>query len=393
MKQPDAPEAAPSSAIRRSAEVRVAAVLLVAMVSAFSVSCGEDGDSADTTVADLAETTVVETSITEVPTTSPSPAELESLEMVSGFEVGQQLWTSTLVGEDLWVPRKGGVSVISTRDDSITFLDFEGAAETPLFAAGRVWVPNLDVPTLTVFDPNTMQEITTVAVGNQGFSPVSLGGYVWVPNRDDATVSRVDMGTFDVLSIPLSPGFGTLLVVDGGVETRASDAYWRIELDGTATQIDDPRPLPVELDGDEFRVDGDRTSLLRSSTPGGDPAATIPIGSRVNQLTVTGDWVWADTAAGFVRVDPGTNSASDPIQVEANGGYVGSDTGLWIATRGDDDGEVTFIQSSTGKVATLAVEGRPDTPTVVDDGAYVSLVFGSRVEQVVRIEPVFSDGS
>lgn len=392
MNDPGDPGAAREAWVRRPV-MRWAAVALVVVMSALlAPSCAEGGSSADSTVAPTTETTIAVTSTTETGETAVSPPQVEALEVVGSVDAGQQLWTGTLVDTELWVPRKGGVTVVSTEDGSTTFLDFEGAAETPLFAVNRVWVPNIEEPTLTVFDPRTKEEVTTVTVGQNGFLPVDFGGYVWVPNRGDATVSRVDLGTFEVLTIALSPGLGSLLVVDGHVEAPATDAYWRIDLDGTATQIDDPRPHPVELGGDEFRVSDDRTSLLRSGAPGGDPEVTITIGSEIQQLTVTGDWIWASSADGFIRIDPETNEADDPIQVSANGGYVGSDAGLWIATRGDDDGEVTFIQSATGAVATVAVDGRPDTPTVVDDGAYVSLVRNSRVEQVVQIGPVFETG-
>ena len=391
--------AVPTPPVWARRPAQLAAVALVVLLSglAFFVFRSDDSPSAETTLA-TAETTIEDTSTTATPTTAaptttPPLPELEALRVVSEFDVGDGLWSPILVGSDLWVPRKAGVAVINIEDGGLTALDFEGWSETPLFADGRVWVPNLEVPTLTVIDPIEKTVIDTVAVGQRGLPPVELDGHIWVSNRADATVSRVDMVTLEELTIELSPGFTSLLVVDGHIETRATDAYWRINPDGEATQIADPGPLPVVLDGDEFRVDEDRTSVSRASSPGGEPIATIPTGPGTGQLTVSGDWIWASTAAGFVRIDLETNEADKPIPVNANGGFVGSDTGLWIATRGDVDGQVTFIQSETQSFETIDVPGRPDIPIPVNDGAYVSLVFDSLVEQVLQVEPVFDNGS
>ena len=263
-------------------------------------------------------------------------------------------------------------------------IEIEGTAETPLLAGGLVCVPNTDppTPTVAVINPESRQIVELVPTGEMGFTPVELAGFVWVPNRASATVTRVDMETFETLDIPLSPGFVGLSVVGDHIETRAAENYWRIDVDGTATVIEDPGPLPVEFDGAVFRVDPSRTAVER--LVGDAVEATIQTGAGTSGLAVAGDWIFASTTAGFVRIDPVSGDvSSDPILVDGFQGFVGSDDGLWVHTRGERP-SVTFIDGETLLFASVPVSGSPDEPTIVDDRAFVSLILGaSAVEEIV----------
>lgn len=231
-------------------------------------------------------------------------------------------------------------------------------------AAVRV-VPN----SVAALDPRTSTVIADIPVGTTPSDVVAGAGYVWVINTANSTVSRIDPRTqtaagpaFGVGAVPgaLAAGAGQLWVADA-----RHDAVIRVD-----AQSETPTPpIPIRA--------------------GSSPNRT-PTGS-VNELTVSGNDVYAESVAGLARINGIRGRverirrsgiyAGNPYGPSLSKAVVVGEGGVWVETYNG----ISHLKPRTlGKIGTLT---GPNPPGGIAAGNGWVWVADAGEDTLWRIDP------
>ncbi|MDT4919901.1 MAG: family transcriptional regulator, regulator of embCAB operon [Pseudonocardiales bacterium] len=255
-----------------------------------------------------------------------------------------------------------------------------------VFAAGALWVANLDDGTLSEVNVDTHALERTVVVHGRISHLTADQGSVWLTTTA-GVVSRVDT-TFGTLSPvahvvdthwlpdpphPLSVRDGSVWVVDPGGEVDRIDvsnghvlSRDLVGQDAAAIAVDDEGAWVANAsDGTVSRID--RTDAVIATIPVGHGPAGVVLGSNAV-------WVTDSFDDRVVRIDPRTNAVEASIPVGRGPGPVISAGGsVWVGNV--QSGSVSRIDPATNRVtATVQLGASPGGFAYADGKVWVTAV-------------------
>jgi streptogramin lyase/predicted Ser/Thr protein kinase len=288
------------------------------------------------------------------------------------------------VGAVLLIARGGGVGVVP-RANSVARIDAGAAAFSAEVRVGE--------------DP------TGVAVGEDG--------YVWVVNQGDSTVSRIEGGTGEVVSTKSTLGIPTGIAagegavwITNGFGSASGTQVVKVDPTDDAVEVafptEDAKAIVVAF-GSIWLADAERDRVLRfdpqdlSAEPIVIPVDDDAIADEAPRSLSVGDgaaegiWVTNQLGGTVVKIDPGTDEATDRIQVDAPTGVAADDSGIWVTSEIND--RVHQFEPAGGRaIRTYQREdGVLDGPTSIAIGP-TGVWVGSDLESAVaRIDPVTTE--
>ena len=281
------------------------------------------------------------------------------------------------------------LAAIDVRSDRVTAAISVGARpDAVAYAAGSLWVTNLDDQTVSRVDPHTLQTLPAIRLSDPPTGIAADRGGVWVvtsgPSATFVSASHIDpqFDTIDhTVRIPtVAPGS------PGAVAARGA-ALWVAPSSGELTRLEpltghvldhlDPNAGPTGIDlgadGAVWVTDNDADNVTRVDATG----AVTPIGvghypSGI-AIGVGGVWVADSGDDAVVRIDPDTRAVTTTIPVgNLPAGVAVGGGSVWVANSGD--GTVTRIDPNTRKpIATIKVGGSPQAITVAGDRVWVTV--------------------
>jgi serine/threonine protein kinase len=201
--------------------------------------------------------------------------------------------------------------------------------------------------TLVGIDPDTLQPIKSIPVGEQPTSVVVEGSIAWTANAGEKTITWVDLNdTSKTDAIPVDLGGGLSIVGDG------ADGVWAFEGDHRTIQhisgtrkVDRTIRIPAAVNWLVFMADGsawettglfEDTYAIRFNPKNGKELARVEVG-RFPTLVREGLgslWVLAYEGQELDRIDPeAATMATPPIPIPtAPTGLAVGDADVWVGT-------------------------------------------------------------
>lgn len=225
-----------------------------------------------------------------------------------------------------------------------------------VFAAGSVWVSDVDTGTVSRIDPSSNTIVATIALGTSGAVATFLTATdtaVWAVNESELTVVQIDPTTNQVVTSFALPQVGSDAFQVRGMAV-GHDSLWLTHFAATGRVVRiNPETGAIEA---EFAVSGPRG------------------------IAVSEDAVWvADVATDVLaRIDPLTNQIVATVQVgDAPVVVAVSAAAVWVGNRGSSS--VSRVDPLTNAVvATIAVNGsetaaiQPGALAVEPDAVWVA---------------------
>jgi YVTN family beta-propeller protein len=281
------------------------------------------------------------------------------------------------------------LAAIDVRSDRVTAAISVGARPGAVaYAAGSLWVTNLDDQSVSRVDPQSLQTLPAIRLSDPPTGIAAVPGGVWVvasgPAATFVSASHVDP-QFDAIDhtvriptvVPGSPGAiaarGARLWV-----APSSGELTRLEpLTGHVLDHLDPNAGPTGIDlgadGAVWVTDSDADNVTRVDATGA--VSPIAVGHYPTGIAIGEGGVWVTDAGddAVVRIDPDTRAVTTTIPVgKAPAGVAIGAGSVWVANSGD--GTVTRIDPNTRKaIATIKVGGSPQAITVAGDRAWVTV--------------------
>lgn len=329
--------------------MRLAAIVVAALVVA---GCGDDGSTPTATpTSSSTQSAAASPSPSPSPNRSPSPSpeptppeELapdqaeESEALVARFPVGKR---PCAIEEDadgrVFVTSFDGATVFELDPDepSTPVNRFQTGTDPCGIAAidGQLWVAELGTHRVVRYDPDTGEELASVAVESDPWDLQPGPDLLWATERDSGRVIGIDPATAEIAvtvdGIPLPSG---LVVTDDGTVWAASeggDAIVRIN--GATGEVID------EIEAPSPRWFAESPGAVWASVVGAHEvwkldAATGEVLARVDtgegsvplDLGYAQGWIWSpETGRGIVQmIDPDTAEIVGELKVL---------TGAWVA--------------------------------------------------------------
>jgi YVTN family beta-propeller protein len=243
------------------------------------------------------------------------------------------------------------------------------------YAAGSLWVGNIEDRTISRVNPKTLDVIRSIQVKEIPDDLTTVAGAPWIggqlPGENAVSVRRLDP-QFNSLGRPTRIG-NVVPGGDVGVEGRGNELY-AAPNDGLITKIDPStgktlRSVDVRaqnwgltLDNDViWTASGDGNTVTRVDANG--LVTPITVGHSPIGLAIGGGSVWVSDRLDdtVTRIDPATNSVKSTTPVGRSPGDIAfGDGSIWAANHGS--GTVSRIDAKTGKViATIHVGQAPNS--------------------------------
>ncbi len=281
------------------------------------------------------------------------------------------------------------LAAIDVRSNRVTAAISVGARpDAVAYAAGSLWVTNVDDQTVSRVDPHSLQTHPAIRLSDPPTGIAAAQGGAWVvtagPTATFVSASHIypQFDTIDhTVRIPnVAPGSG------GAVAARGA-ALWVAPSSGELTRLApltghvlahlDPNagPTGVDLgaDGAVWVIDADADNVTRVDATGA--VTPIAVGHYPSAIAIGEGGVWvADSGDdAVVRIDPNTRAVTTTIPVgQAPAGVAIGAGSVWVANSGD--GTVTRIDPNTLKpIATIKVGGSPQAITIAGNRVWVTV--------------------
>jgi YVTN family beta-propeller protein len=281
------------------------------------------------------------------------------------------------------------LAAIDVRSDRVTAAISVGARpDAVAYAAGSLWVTNLDDQTVSRLDPQSLQTLPAIRLSDPPTGIAAVPGGVWVvasgPAATFVSASHIDP-QFDAIDhtvripsvVPGSPGAiaarGARLWV-----APSSGELTRLEpLTGHVLDHLDPNAGPTGIalgaEGAVWVTDNAADNVTRVDATGA--VSPIGVGHYPTGIAIGEGGVWVTDSGddAVVRIDPDTRAVTTTIPVgQAPAGVAIGAGSVWVANSGD--GTVTRIDPNTREaIATIPVGGSPQAITVAADRAWVTV--------------------
>ena len=281
------------------------------------------------------------------------------------------------------------LAAIDVRSDRVTAAISVGARpDAVAYAAGSLWVTNLDDQTVSRVDPRSLQTLPAIRLSDPPTGIAAATGGVWVvtagPAATFVSASHIDP-QFD--AIDHTDRIPTVVPGSPGAIAARGARLWVAPSSGELTRLEpvtghvldhlDPNagPTGVDLgaDGAVWVTDNDADNVTRVDATGA--VTPIAVGHYPSGIAIGEGGVWVTDSGddAVVRIDPDTRSVTTTIPVGSlpAGVAVGGGS-VWVANSGD--GTVTRIDPSTRKpIATIKVGGSPQAITVAGNRVWVTV--------------------
>jgi hypothetical protein len=202
-----------------------------------------------------------------------------------------------------------------------------------IVAFDSVWVANHHGPTVTRFNPTTMEVEATIKTGGGPGWLIATDDAVWVSNQNDVGMTRIDPDSNRTTKVGRWAPCGRSVAAFEAIWQPACDAHRIMRIDPialTVTDINATRQTSVVRVG----------ARLLSSGPGGlaevDPATNsfTPIGGVDPgwMITFDGRTIWSSTEREVLRTDPDHGSTIATLAIPDAGGVAFRDGRAWVTS-------------------------------------------------------------
>src|SRR5829696_2006326 len=241
-----------------------------------------------------------------------TPIDARSNEAGRAMKVGRDPDSVTAANGSVWVTNTGD-GTVSRVDDSSGApqgdeIDVGEKPEGITAGNGAVWVANSGEATLTAIDASSGRPRATASVGGSPIGVAAGPSSIWVTDTERDTVTRVDPGSASPRGAPIQVGSQPR-----GIAVSGGDVWVANSGDGTVSRIDESTGRPK---GAPIRV-------------GGGPREVAAAGTD-------GVWVTLSDAGQVVRLDPSGRVADRKRTGASPVGVAVAESGVWVASFGDD---------------------------------------------------------
>jgi YVTN family beta-propeller protein len=297
---------------------------------------------------------------------------ITGLEHAEARRAAENLAPSALeaLPERFSVPTSGEISMQASVDftDEESTSTPEAMAVQPVSAGGpAVWVANFGSHSVSRIDPETLQVMASIDVGQGPVDVVALPGSVFVANQNDGSVVIID---------PVSNTIQDRIEADtvGYLRVDADERYIYVAACNDALvriYTREPNPtlaadLPlhgcwnVESGEGSLWVPVGENKLLRFDPDTRGQLASIQVGNGPSLIEAYGGTIWVGhtNQKRLYKIDPASNQAFSYINIESEGYLLGLGVGegaVWVAIQ---EG-ILKIDPSTGSFRRAETPMRP----------------------------------
>jgi YVTN family beta-propeller protein len=256
-----------------------------------------------------------------------------------------------------------------------------------VFAAGSLWVANVDDQTVSRIDPMSLRPLRVLALAGPPTGLAAVPSAIEVVQSNPAA-STVSVNAIDPQFDVVGPATRLGNIVAGGPGAIAAQgaSVWVAPSSGLLTRLDpvtrrvaqkvDPNSGPSGIGvgaGAVWMTDSEADNVTRVDPTGLLTPITVGNGPAGIAVDSGGVWVADSLDDAVVRIDPSIRSVTTTIPVGRSPAGVAIGAGsVWVANSGD--GTVTRIDPRSGKVvARIVVGGSPQAITIANGRAWVTV--------------------